>query len=661
MFEWTKDKATDKLDLCRMQKAEIEPICVAADDYYHNKVQNKRGVRPSDYVLQTQTSKLPFSNNIPFGVRVWLSVVLGAPYSIHATPEGDYGDGEIKKIAAEGINDYINKNRLQSERKVFIRRLATQALLYNQVFIYDGVDFNAKPYPMPFYTLVNWRDGYIDPPANEPLNDYMGPSWVAVRLWLRGDQAKNLYPRRFKDMKKGILNPDNVDDREKRIFDDLYPVIHWWGIDTEEIRITRREMRETIDAEWEDILIGRGTVTDEQPHRAAIEEGNNKFIEYVNEKTESEIEDDVSVALTRAAETGLAYSAQGFYQWRKKHSDYLDRVDEDGNPDPLEGGRKRKYQDGIYHVEFQEGSNEEPLLPPEPSPYKHGQLPISAVCRHEGTLSYWNPGVLAEALDKQQHIEFLEGNRDNHLFMQARAMFYAYRPALPERYQDPETGEDVFIADLMQGNKLMMLEDVGMDPSKLMGYLQPGAVSMDVVAAIREKKSEMMELFGASEVMRGMGPGAEASGKHIQLKMSAASKPSTFMLALLESPLHKHYERFTSNFIAFADPRYIAKYTNYERVSAIMALRQAGLSECSVDLNLGSGMPTEWIDRFQIYSQLVAMGIYPPQKLAEEMGIPAPSDEEMMQIMMANQQPPPGGGGAPQGPQGPQIPTNMGA
>jgi hypothetical protein len=469
-------------------------------------------------------------------------------------------------------------------------------------------------------------------------------------------------------MRSGIEDGDPYATKQDReVYKDLYPVIHWWGFDESDYRISRERVADAINQLWDPIIQGQALqIMDQEPHRTVAEEGDKKFVTWINEQTGSSIdpesENPIDAAVRRGTETGLSVPLDNYLSWRQYH---LGKIDEDN-----EGRKIDKYKTGVYRCEFQESG--EILLDPEESPFKHGQLPISTACRHEGTMSYWTKGILAEALHLQRYVEYLEANRDIHLGLQSRPFLYAITEFMADRYRDPDTGQQKFIDDLREGMKVMFLRNLpqGMDPSKLFGYISPGAISLDVKMTLQEKTQSLMELFGASEVMRGMGPGAEASGKHIQLKMEAASRPSTFMSQLLESPIHRHFERYDSNILEFAPPEWLGKLCNQEQVQAIMQLRQSGDMNFLTKVQLGAGMPTEWVDRFGIYSQLIKLGwpVSPQTKmLTKEMGIPGPSDSEIQAAF-----PPvmPGQPGAvPSGPPqpgqvpggAPKMPVNKGA
>lgn len=646
-------KAREQLDLSRTHKGKVASVNKLAEMFTEHDHNNYEDI-PTNYLTTPIPEELPTKNLIRFGIRVWLAVVMGAPFSDETLPSGSRDPGGVKKMTADALNLINQTMRSRPDSKDMLRRLATDSLVANAAFLYDGMDFISRDYPVPFKKIISWRDAFVEPAASNNINCDDGPAWVAVRLWIHEDEKEILYGKRGKDMKAGLLSRDSdvANTFERKMFDDLYPVIHWWGIDREYVTFTLADVRRQINESWDGILNGTAFPTQEEPHDDFVEIGDEKFLKYVETRYDQTISDNIETILGQMMLAQIP-EANGYYNWRRTH---LIMGQTAGSK------KRRKYPDGsIYHCEFQEDADDL-LLDPEPSPYKHGQIPISFFRRQEGQ-GFWVKSVMAEAIDQYRYIHYLQQSENVHLAPQARPFMYALRESLAPEYRDPVEGLQRFVDDIGQ-NKVMMLENAtGIDPSRVMGFIQPGAISMDVATRLRENISSLMELFGASEVMRGMGPGAEASGKHIELKMSAATRPSTFMLSMLEGPYTKYRERENSNIIQYADERWLSQMVGDEYIAAIKQVRELPDYGLVSRINLGSGMPTEWVDRFGIWMQLLSIG-YPgtPQSkiLAKEMGIAIPNDAELMEIMkqtqmmMPTQQP----GQAPQ-PGSPQGTENI--
>ena len=623
------DHAKEQLNLCREQKEIVISLNDAAERFMAHTHGEIDGI-PTNYVSSSVTPDiLPTRNLIRFGVRVWLSVVLGTPFSVEVEPTGSRDPEGIKKSVADSVNLINQKLRGKTIEKAMFRRIATDALVDNAVFLYDGIDRITHEYAIPFRRVINWRDAYVEPCADGYMNDDGGPSFVIVRLWLHEDEAQNLYgDKKVAGMKKGLLSSEAAvaTNFENKKFEDLYPVMHWWGIDRSYITFTMAQVRKQVDEEWNGIISGQLVPLPEEPHDDFVEAGDAKYIEYLEGRygIKAETFEEAAQISSMMAVPELST----YIMWRKAHF----ALSAQGTK------KKRKYPGCIYHAEFQEDGDEF-LVEPEASPYKHGQIPVSFFRRQEGS-TYWEKGVMAEAIDLYKYVHYLQQSENIHLEPQARPFLYAIRSALPTEYQDPETGATKFADDLGK-NKLMFLNEVnGINPRDSMGYIQPGSISMDVATRLRESVSSLMELFGASEIMRGMGPGAEASGKHIELKMAAATRPSTFMLSMIEDGWHKHKERDTCYIVEQADERWLKQILNEEQIAAIKAVRDSGDYEFITRVTLGQGMPTEWADRFSIWMQLLSLG-YPgtPQSriLAKEMGIAIPSDAEIMKLMQETQ------------------------
>lgn len=656
---WTnKENAEEKLRLCREQKYDTAQWWEASDMYYHNTISQALNYDPSKLTQQSDDT-FGIENLISFGTRIWLSIFMSMPFNIEVLPAGQRHMGGIKKDAADGLTHVARVFKARTNFKDLQIELGLRSLIYNACFMYDGWDMFSRPGPKPFMNVIGHQDAYVDPAVSAPFNEDGGPRFGAVIKYLYGDQVVRRYGEKaLKVLKPGLYKHDNYrayDTREVRIFKDMYPVVHWWGIDDRDETISADTTNRKVRKQFVALKAGEFPMpADEDNHAAAIKEGNKLFLNEANRPnpTGEKFEDLETAAqfIFDHGEDGRRF-VKDYSNWASIHRMYVEKG--------IEGGSRPKYPSGIYHCEFQEGIPGM-LRGPEPSPYNHGQIPISYSQRHKGLNHYWSPGLYAEALPCQTDFEFLRRRRNVYLHYASGPPFLAYEDTAPESWLDPETGKATMQKDLEEGPTIVLLRGGGA-PSGGGGshephFVQIGALSYDVERAIQEKKAHIMEIFGASEVMRGIGPGAEASGKHIQLKQEAASRPSTFMLTMLESPLQKYFERFVSNVIQFADATWLSTVCSPEQVQAIETIKQIPDFKTIVKVTLGSGMPTDWGTRSQIYSTMLQMGGIDPFMYMEELGIPEPDGareryEAMMEQAQMQQQQPPGGAsqGAPPG------------
>jgi hypothetical protein len=548
-------------------------------------------------------------------------------------PSGARNVEGVKKLAADALTHVMGTFRQAPGHKTIQREIVRRSLLYNICFVLDEFDETAYPYPKPKTYVISHLDGYVDPAAFLPVNEDDGPRWVTVRRWYYKDQAERRFgATRVKDMKHGPYFDDfPSDSQEAKKLQDKYPVMEWWGIDSSIETIGTQQTKKYVGEIFPGIITGQFGVPQEwENHRAAIKAGDDNLIKYVNEALgPSEDYEEISEVVTALDEAGRFTELQQYYLWRQVHQTYL----ENG----IEGGEIDKFNSHVFKMEFQEGVDE-PLTAPKESPYKHGQIPISIFQRHEGTENFWTKGIMAEALTLQSQIEFLDANREVSIILQSQPPLAYNREKMPVRYRDPGLGHQKLTEDLERGHVVLDLSETA-NPSDLPHFLEMGKYPIDVLRIIAEKKTSLMELFGAPEVMRGIGPGSEASGKHIQLKMEAATRPSTFMLQLIEGPLHKYFERQVSNVLYMAKPEWLEQICSPEQVQAIMTAREAPDFHSIVKVGLGSGMPTDWPSRMQIYGMVMETGAVDPFMFMEEMGIPIPSGAreqyEMQKQMMA--------------------------
>jgi len=646
------EHARNIIATCSEAKSGMESLNGLAENYANYQHKNFAS-SVTDYLRDINPQTLPPVNIIRLGIRVWMSVVMSAPFGVEVLPAGARDREDLKKLAADGANNVIKSTRQTPQDKSMFRKLAWESLVNNLVFLYDGMDYATAKYPQPFKRIVTWRDCFWEANASGPINDEDGPNTVAVRLWLHEDEFELRFPKAIlKDAQRGLGAESRGKENTAKLYEDLIPVIEFWGIDRGVQNYSRRRMKNEIDEAWDKILSGDRSVpvVKEQPHDAAMEIGDAKIMALARERYGIDKEDFGST-MTEMSMMGDS-TAENYSMWRYSHMVFSQNGF--GN-----GLAVKKYPDSIYHCAFQP-DGEDFLLEPEPSPYKHGQIPISASSRQEGSAGYMTPSLMAEALDKQAYIEYLRQEVNIHLHFQARPALFALMDALPENYRNPEGGREQLLTDIITGFKLFELRGLppGVNPRDVLGFIQPGAISMDVRTEYQQNMNDLLELFGASEIMRGIGPGAEASGKHIQLRMGAASRPTTFMLSMLEGPMYYHYQRYSCYLLEYTDPQWLQQFVNEEQLAAIMSLRNTGGFAYATKVQLGAGMPTEWIDRKAIYFELLQMGYISPKGYVREMEIPV-SESELLQAPTAMM--PSGGNEQTMPPTMPRQPVNYGA
>lgn len=610
MFDFNVKKGSAAIERCRQEKMRLRDIWVKSEAYYSNQATTTMW---QDYTKLIGEHYIGWDNDnqIPDAVRVWLSTVYNS--SLEIGGEAPYND-PLANLAAEAVVDYLRAWRKEPQFNRDLLDISLRMLLYNAVAQIDFYDRYANaPHGNLGARIIPHNDFYCEEGSYGPINDPDGPRWVAYRLFLTKDEVINRYgAEKVNELKHGPLSISDANSSQVRadVFDDRYEIIEFWGKDNTLEDVTRSETEMSVGEQFRDALKGEPKEVEAwEDHAASIEVLNEFLIVLATGEEEDEVE--LSVAVARLEAPGTSQYLEAYTAVRTQHEQFIQA----GNP----GGRKEKYFGGIYRAEFQEG-DAEPLRGPEASPYQHGQIPVSFYQRHRGISTYWTRGVMAEALPIQQEIEFWMNRRKRFGHIKAEPPLALWKDAF-EKQNIPTSN---ILAALERGRAVFeMRTPVGTGPLPLPTFVDVGRWDWNVDQIIQDLRQRMFRLFGATEEMRGEAPGAEASGRHIELKMEAGSRHVTFTLALIESPLQRHFQRLSNLVINSVPLERIASVCGPEKMAALQAVRESGQPfEMRITLDLGRGMPQDFANKYQIYFNLLSMQIITPQEFAERTGIP---------------------------------------
>jgi len=617
MHNWNIEEAVYQISLSRRKKQSLVPWWSAAEQYFNNTILDTREYDPSKLLSPRVKKRWGIDNLIPDAVRAYAAWVVSSSFDVMVEPLGDVSD-QVRFIAARTLLEQIEFYRKQPQFTQLIRDIAIRTKLFNIVAQVDGWDDKLDE---PYSRLVTHNDLFIDPTAWGNVNESNGPRWIAIKYMLSADEVIGRYGS-LKGLEPGIISrapsDDSRDDETPdEAFHNKYEIYEWMGIDESEVEISEDEMQSIVIGELQGIQ--NGTFMGPDPdinHADAIAYGDLTIISSIEDQFPDvriegvTPEEEIMEALQFLASIGNGQIAEAYSQWRMSHQEFIDA----GQP----GGTRPKYPGYIYHADFQIGQDE-PLIGPEVCDYPHFQLPVSVYRSHMNTGGLFGLGAMPEVLALQQDLEWWHKCEMDHAHYSARPPFMIDTDILDPRYRK-SGGMQKLVNGIRKGFDIIYLRGakLGAEPH----FANVGTFSVDVRRIIDYIRYRIQEVIGPTPILRGNVSG-EASGKQVAMRQESAAKPITDTLSIIEGPLQKHFERMVLNILEFSPIEKIEQISGPEGAAAIAHIRE-NLPDfrCSVSVDLGTGMPTDWHSKMNIGMMLLQMGLADPKELGEKLNLP---------------------------------------
>jgi len=606
MDNWTIDEAVYQINLSRKQKQPLLVWWQAAEQYFDNTILNTREFRPDKLISAKVKDRWGIDNLVPDSVRAYAAWVVASSFEVTVDPLGDRND-QIRFITARTILEQLEFYRKQPQFTQLIREIAIRTKLFNFVAQIDGWDDKRDE---PYSRLVTHNDIFLDPTAWGNVNESNGPRWVVVKYRLSADEVIGRYGS-LEGLRKGIISRDEVDTPtiqkgSEEAFRNLYEVYEWFGIDESEVTIPEEEMQAVVFEELKAVQMGAFTEPDpDTNHAQAIEYGDSILMDTIQNQFPGVVidggtpDEEFRSMMEFLATVGNGQLADAYIQWRMSHQAFLDN----GIP----GGTRPKYPGYIYHVDFQVGA-EGPLRGPEVCDYPHYQLPVSIYRSHMNTGGLFGLGAMAEVLSLQQKLEWWQKCEMDHAHYSARPPFIIDMDILDSRYRAPG-GMQGLIKGIKEGFNIIRVRGVqrGNEPH----FANVGTFSVDVRRIIDYIRYRIQQIIGPTQTMRGEVSG-EVSGKAFAMRQESAAKPTIDTLSIIEGPLQKHFERMALNILEFSPIEKIEEISGPEGAAAIEWVRENMPDfRCVVNVDLGTGMPTDWVSKAQWGMMAIQSGADP--------------------------------------------------
>jgi hypothetical protein len=615
MKEFTVEAASSAIQDSRQEKSALRGLWSVSERYSVNMASSNMW---EDYTKLIGKHYVGWDNEnlIPDAKRVWLSVVYNSSMEIGA--HASAYDPILNSIA-EGTADYLRNFKKRPQFSRDLLELSDRMLVFNAVAQYDYWDPNGNHGRGNIGSrIISHSDFYCEPGTAAPINSPDGPRWVALRFYLTADEVTNRYGEaKLKEMKPGPLgdatnyNPSDADRLKYR-----YEIIEWWGIDEERIPIPEDETRDAVDSQLGAVFSGQSDVAPDpnEDHDTALKLGEDYVINTVNDaRTGLGLEPvgTIDEAKDSMYPLGMDLQLSEYDKWRDAHQQFITSGED--------YGYRPKYDGNVYRAEFQEGM-EEPLLGPEESPYGHGQIPVSFYQRHPGYSSYWIRGIFAEAIPLQQEYEFWKLLRKRFGHMKAGPALAVFKDAFAANKFNLRN----IVRSLKRGHAVFEMQTpTGGGPLPFPQFIDVGKWDWSIDQIIADIERRLQLLFGANEIMRGTGLGAEASGKRVQLSQEAGGRNTVFTLALIEGPLQSHLQRLGWMTWNWVDQQDIERVCGPEVWQAMEIGRQnPDLVEVEVTTEMGRGMPQDFASKRDTYLMLLQMGLIDGKEFSLRTNIP---------------------------------------
>lgn len=623
---WTDaQKAREDINSCLDIKRPYRSMWDAAEEYYNGTILSTRDYDPTK-LIGKKSLRWGLDNLIPDAMRAFSAWVLSRPFQVHVSPMGEDGN-PVRFLTANCIQKCMDFYKSQPDFRDDLRQLAIRMKLFNMVAQLDYWDDLRK---RPASRIIDHNDIFIDPSAINGVNLVGGPKFVAVRVLMSKDEAVNKYGEaKVEDMKKGLLadfdNERTTPERKADIYDDLYEIIEWYGIDETHVRIEEARTQETALTEINASLAGNFQGPDPDiDHQQAIDYGDSLLVtyatQYVGEPPDSlpskkKDEGQLFVwAANSLVDIGMGEMVQAYMTWRQSHQEFIAEGDA--------GGMEPKYPGYVYRTEFQFGGNDELLVEPEVLDYPHFQIPISIYRAHIGTQpGLFTHGPMAEVLAIQNDVEYWEKCQKDFAHYQSRPNMFVDIDALDRKQVEAIGGLDKVINKIREGMYVFFTRNqkgVNSEPH----FSNPGTFSFDVIRLLEYKRYRIQEIIGPTPIMRGEASG-EASGKQVQIRQASAGVPINDVLNLIESPQQMLMHRMAANILAYGDIGEIAQIAGVERAQAVQAIRDPQSPayipdfRMMVKVNLGNGFPTDHEFLINFGVAMMERGLADPAEVGE--------------------------------------------